>query len=200
MKSKKILLLFLLLFSVAVLAQGTEVKDGVRNDNFVEKAASWGLMEVQLGKLAQEKGNSQDVKNFGEIMIREHSKANDEFKNIAQQNNIMVPAAMLDEHLEHIGELDKLSGSEFDKAYMKMMVEDHKEDVELFREAADSHENEEIRSWAEETLKTLKEHYQLAQEINNKLRTKSIVHSPKSKVQSPMLKVQCSKFKVKSSY
>jgi putative membrane protein len=170
---KKIIML-LFIFSVAIFAQEDQnrrmdTQDRPDEENFIVKAASGGMMEVELGKLAQEKGQSERVKEFGSRMERDHSKANDELKNIAQQNNIQLPDSMLEKHREHVDELKELSGEEFDKAYMELMVEDHEEDVELFEDAAENYEIQEVRTWAEKTLSVLRDHNRLAEEIHESI-------------------------------
>jgi putative membrane protein len=169
------ILSFLLFISFAAFAQEIDNKDkdaaraNIDKDDFVVKAASGGMMEVELGKLAQEKGQSQEVKNLGEKMVRDHSKANDELRNIAQKNNIQLPEGMLDKHKEHVDELSELSGEEFDNAYLELMVEDHDEDVEMFEKASENYGIEDVREWANKTLGTLREHEELVNNIHNKV-------------------------------
>ena len=99
---------------------------------FVEEAASGGMMEVQLGQMAQEKGSSQEVKDFGQMMVQDHGKANQQLQSIAQNLQMQLPQAMLDKHQQHVTELQNLSGADFDREYMSMMVEDHQEDISKF--------------------------------------------------------------------
>jgi putative membrane protein len=168
-------LIFSLFFiSFAVLAQDMQNRQNQQLDeeDFIVKAASGGMMEVELGKLAQEKGKSQLVKNFGERMERDHSKANDELKNIAQRKNIQLPDSMLEKHREHVDELSQLSAEEFDKAYMELMVEDHNEDLELFEEASEEYEVSEIKQWAGKTLQVLREHRTMAETVHEQIQTK----------------------------
>lgn len=100
---------------------------------FVSKAARGGMMEVELGKVAQEKAKSQRVKDFGSMMVTDHTQANDELKSIASSKNTSVPSTMMPEHQKHMEELSKKSGVDFDKPYMKMMLDDHKKDVAEFK-------------------------------------------------------------------
>ncbi|HEY4651370.1 MAG TPA: DUF4142 domain-containing protein, partial [Pontibacter sp.] len=92
---------------------------------FMTEAASGGMMEVELGNLAQQKGQSKEVKDFGRMMVTDHTKANEELKALAAQKNITLPTAMGEDHQEHVREVSKKTGADFDKAYMKLMVEDH---------------------------------------------------------------------------
>ena len=128
-------------------------------NEFAMKAANGGMMEVELGRMAQEKGMSSDVKEFGAMMVADHSKANDELKTLATAKNITLPSTLGEDMQEDVNELAKLSGKEFDKKYVSMMVDDHKEDVDAFKKAADNNEvDPEIKAFAAKTLPTLQQH------------------------------------------
>ncbi|WP_020606184.1 DUF4142 domain-containing protein [Spirosoma spitsbergense] len=128
-------------------------------NEFAMKAANGGMMEVELGRMAQEKGTSQDVKEFGSMMVADHSKANDELKTLATAKNITLPSTLGEEAQEDVNELAKLSGKEFDKKYVSMMVDDHKEDVDAFKKAAeDNSVDPDIKAFAAKTLPTLQQH------------------------------------------
>ncbi len=153
-----------LLISSAVFSQSSGTMSSSSNDvDFPQKAYSGGMMEVQLGKIAQQKASSYKVKEFGERMINDHSKANKELKDIAQKNNISLPDSMLDENKDTYDNLSQYSGSEFDKHYMDKMVADHKATIKLFENASQNAKNPEIQQWAKDTLPTLKQHLQLAE-------------------------------------
>lgn len=126
---------------------------------FAVKAASGGMMEVELGRLAQEKAASKDVKDFGAMMVKDHSMANDELKNIAATQNITLPTTLGEDEQKHVNDLAKLSGKEFDKKYVSMMVDDHKEDIDTFKKAAeDDKTNPAVKDFATKTLPTLQKH------------------------------------------
>jgi len=136
------------------------------DSEFVTKAASGGMMEVELGKVAQEKAKSQRVKDFGSMMVRDHSQANDELKSIASSKNFTVPSAMLEDHQKHVDELKKKSGDDFDKAYMKMMLDDHKKDVSEFKETSEKATDADIKNFATKTLPVLQKHLDSAKAIH----------------------------------
>ena len=126
---------------------------------FAVKAANGGMMEVELGRLAQEKAASKDVKDFGAMMVKDHSMANDELKNIAATQNIALPATLGEDEQKHVNELAKLSGKEFDKKYVSMMVDDHKDDIDEFKKAAENDKtNPAVKDFATKTLPTLQKH------------------------------------------
>ena len=136
------------------------------DSSFVIKAASGGMMEVQLGQIAQEKAQNQRVKDFGAMMVRDHSKANDELKALAASRNFSLPSALLPEHQKHVDHMKGMSGKEFDKHYMKMMVDDHAKDVREFEKTSNNAQDAELKSFASKTLPTLKTHSDSAKAIN----------------------------------
>ncbi len=127
-------------------------------------------MEVELGQIAIEKAGSEEVKQFGQKMVMDHSKANEELMSIISKNNIDKPKAeMMEDHKKMVTKLSNLYGAEFDRAYMKAIVEDHTKDIEEFEKASQNYENEAVRLWASDTLPTLKRHLELAKQINKML-------------------------------
>jgi putative membrane protein len=137
---------------------------------FVMKAAQGGMAEVELGRLAADKASSPDVKQFGQRMVDDHGKANDELKSLASGKNITLPTELDAKHKATEQRLSKLSGAAFDKAYMADMVADHNTDVaEFAREAKTAHDAD-LKSWAAKTLPTLQEHQRMAKDVAGKVR------------------------------
>lgn len=147
---------------------GTATQD-TEGAEFMVKAASGGLMEVELGKMAQQKASNPDVKAFGTQMVQDHGKANEELKTLAAAKNITIPPTPGEDHQKHIDELGKLTGAEFDKQYMDMMVKDHQEDIELFENTTNEETDAEVKAFAQKTLPTLKMHLEMAQKANDKV-------------------------------
>ncbi len=137
--------------------------------DFVTKAASGGILEVQLGQLAQQNAKSQRVKDFGSMMVADHSKANDELKSLAASNKITISPTLLPPHQQHIAMMSKMKGPDFDKHYMDMMVNDHKEDINEFKKEANSNTNDVFKNFASKTLPTLQKHLDSAQAIHSKM-------------------------------
>jgi putative membrane protein len=159
--------------------QGTGDQKALKNapqadSRFVMTAAEGGIMEVELGRLASQKASNAEVKEFGEKMVTDHSKANEELKSIAGAKNITLPTEekVKQKHQGAIAKLEKLEGAAFDKAYMAHMVKDHDKDVALFQKQATSGRDTEFKAFAEKTLPTLKEHQKMAKEINAKVSAK----------------------------
>lgn len=129
-----------------------------KDARFAVDAANGGMAEVQLGEMAQSKGSDPGVKNFGKMMVDDHSKANDELKMIAAGKNITLPAAPNDEMQKVATDLSSKSGADFDKAYIKQMVDDHEKTIKLFEDAQKDVQDSDIRAFVIKTLPVLKTH------------------------------------------
>jgi putative membrane protein len=140
------------------------------DSEFAIEAADGGMMEVQLGELAKTNAASADVKKFGATMVEEHGKANDELKALATQKNITLPMSLSDEKQKKMDELSKKKGAEFDKDYISFMVDDHKDDISKFEEAASDAKDAEVKAWAAGKVPALKHHLEMAQTLNEKMK------------------------------
>jgi putative membrane protein len=125
---------------------------------FVCEAASGGMTEVKAGELAKTKSTDPDVKQFGEKMVTDHSKAADELKALATKKGATLPAEPENKHQRMLTKLEKLSGKEFDKAYVDDMVDDHKKDLKEFQEAAEKSDDPELRNFATKTATVIAQH------------------------------------------
>lgn len=137
-------------------------------NDFMLTAASGGMMEVTLGEMAQEKASNADVKAFGQKMVEDHGKANAELKAVAATKSVILPVELIAEHQKHVDEMKAMSGADFDKHYMSMMVEDHKKDIAKF-EKASQNEDADVKGFASKTLPVLKMHLDMAQKANAKV-------------------------------
>jgi putative membrane protein len=159
--------------STAAVKAGSDAKIADADRQFVEKAAMGGVAEVEMGKLAQQKATNDQVKQFGAHMAQDHSKANEELKQIAQSKGVAVPAAPDKSHQRDMDKLSKLSGAEFDRQYMTQMVADHRKTVAEFKKASESARDSEIKAFAGKTLPKLQEHLAQAQSINDSVKSTS---------------------------
>lgn len=139
------------------------------DSSFVTKAAVGGMTEVKLGQLATQKASHADVKQFGQQMVDDHSKANDELKQLASSKGITLPTDLDAKHQAIYDRLSKLDGAAFDRAYVQDMVADHREDVSEFRKESQSGPDSEVKAWAAKTLPTLQHHLQMIESIHGKL-------------------------------
>jgi len=137
---------------------------------FALKAGAGGTMEVELGNIAQQNAQSSRVKIFGAMMIRDHTRANKELTTLAAGKNILIPSKLPDDIQTHIDEMKKFKGAEFDKHYMDMMTDDHKEDIDLFEKAAKNLPDATLKAFASKTLPTLKMHLDSAKAIKGSLK------------------------------
>jgi len=138
--------------------------------DFVLEAASGGLMEVALGKLALANASSAQVKEFGRMMVTDHTKANTELKSVAAKKNITVSATPLEKQQKHIDELKEKKGAEFDKAYVDLMVDDHKEDISKFQDEANKGNDTDVKAFAAKTLPVLTKHLEHIQKIQDSMK------------------------------
>jgi putative membrane protein len=145
----------------------------IDDKKFAKNAALGGLAEVELGKLAQQKGASDGVKQFGQKMVDDHSKANDQLKEIATKENLDIPSALDSKHQSKIDKLSKLSGPAFDKAYVKDMLKDHEQDVNEFQLEAQNGNDPNIKQFAASTLPTLKDHLSMVKDLNKQEKSSS---------------------------
>jgi putative membrane protein len=143
-------------------ADTTQIGDGSslseKDKTFMKKAAKGGMMEVTMGKVAEQNGQSDDVKSFGKRMVTDHSKANDELKSLASKKGFQLPSK------EHTGKWIS------DRAYMDMMVKDHEKDLAEFQEEANSGGDPDLKKFADDTAKMVQEHLGLAKETQGKLK------------------------------
>ena len=135
--------------------------------DFVMEAASGGLMEVTLGNLAKTNAASAQVKEFGAMMVTDHTKANNELKAVAAKKNITLPETPMEKQQKHIDELKTKKGADFDKAYVDLMVDDHKEDVSKFQDEANKGNDADVKAFAAKTLPVLQKHLDHIQKIQD---------------------------------
>jgi putative membrane protein len=132
---------------------------------FVMDAAMGGLMEVQLGRWAAQKGTSEAVKEFGKRMVDDHSQANTELMTLATSKGITLPTALDEKHQKEVAKITAMSGAGFDRAYSKKMLSDHKKDVSDFEKQSTRGTDPDIKAFAAKTLPTLQEHLQLVRTL-----------------------------------
>src|SRR5207248_3160534 len=128
--------------------------------------------EVKLGEYAMTAASSEAVKKFGKRMVDDHSKANKELKTLAADKGVTLPSTLDKKCQEVYDKLAKIKGAEFDKEYMRHMVEDHEKDVAKFQTAAKSLQDPDLKAWALKTLPTLNEHLRMAKEIHGQVEKK----------------------------
>lgn len=139
---------------------------------FMEKAALGDEAEIQLGQMSQEKASSAAVKSFGQRMMKDHSNASDKLKSIAQSQHISLPVELDPAHKQAAARLSRLSGPQFDHAYMLLMVQEHTKAVNRFKQEAANAHDATIKQFAAATLPVLESHLNEAQQIQRQLSAK----------------------------
>ena len=124
------------------------------------EAALGGIVEVEGGQLAARKATQADVKAFAERMVKD-------------DKGVELPHQLDSTHRADLDRLSKLSGAEFDRAYMRYMVDDHRHDVAKFRKAAKDLKDPEVKQFASSTLPKLEEHLRLAEKVAENVKAAS---------------------------
>ena len=157
--------------------------DASNDHAFVEKMAQAGIAEVKLGQLAAERASNAQVKQFGRRMVTDHQKANNELKQVASKMAVQLPAETDAKHQDLYDRLSKLKGAEFDKEYMKAMVEGHQEVAQELERHSDSNARgvgtsgdasqppDSVNGWASKTLPDVRKHLEEAKQIEAKVST-----------------------------
>jgi putative membrane protein len=160
---------------VGTAGTAAEPKAGLADRDFVGDTMADGRAEVELGKLAQQKTRNTQVKDFAAMMIRDHTKAAAELKTVAANANIDLSKvdADMDHGKDTRDRLAKLSGMEFDREYMKTMVDEHEKAVDAVEDKANKADNDHVKQWAAKTLPTLKKHLEEAKTIHESLEKRS---------------------------
>lgn len=138
--------------------------------SFIAEAASGGMAEVELGKLAVEKSVGEPAKTFGQHMVDDHSKANTELGELASRKGVAMPATLKAEHQKLKDSLSKATGPEFDKKYLHEMVKDHETDVAAFEKEAKNGKDPDLVAWVKATLPTLQGHLKMARDAEAKVK------------------------------
>lgn len=139
------------------------------DQRFLVEAAMGNLAEVQLGQLALDRGQSQDVKSFAQRLKDDHGKSHDQLKSLTAEQNVTMPSKVDEKHTRVFTKLSRVSAREFDKTFMDEMVKDHEADVREFEQEAAEAQEPSIKAWARDTLPTLREHLQSARDISSRL-------------------------------
>jgi putative membrane protein len=143
----------------------SQATSATKDAGFIKQAAADGQAEVELGQLASSKATRPEVKEFAQMMVSDHGKANDELKELASRKGVTLPTEPTAAQKAEKARLEKLSGAAFDDAYTKAMEKDHRKAVNLFSKQAKSGSDNEVKQWAEEKLPKLKEHLTKAEQL-----------------------------------
>ena len=150
---------------------GTGNMDSMAPDeNFMVKAYSGGMLEIMLGKIATTNAATASVKQFGKMMMTDHTKADSEMAVIAKLKNITLPSAPGNDQYNNINKLEKEQGRDFDKDYTSFMIDDHKEDIKDFQKESQNAKDPDIKAFVVKTIPVLQKHLSAIQAINTSLK------------------------------
>ncbi|UKT65259.1 DUF4142 domain-containing protein [Pedobacter mucosus] len=140
------------------------------DSKFATEAATGGMAEVALGKLALEKSTNAQVKEFATMMVNDHGKANAELMTLAQTKNITLPADVDDEHKKKMADLTKLTGANFDKEYVSAMVDGHEKTLKLMQDEAKDGKDAELKTFASNTAPVVQTHLTMIKKIHDSMK------------------------------
>jgi putative membrane protein len=143
-------------------------------ERFVNDVVAGNTAEIELSRMASERATNSEVKEFAQMMVRDHTTAGNELKQILTQHNMQVRDVMDEKHRDLSQELSRKSGSEFDHEYMAAMVDDHQHMENLLEGRANEKANNQplenaVNQWAAKTLPAVKHHLEMAQQLENRL-------------------------------
>ncbi|KQS30942.1 DUF4142 domain-containing protein [Dyadobacter sp. Leaf189] len=151
--------------TVIMLAAVSGLRLDSPDQQFVLKAAEGGMLEVQLGNLAAKNGVSPKVKEYGKMMVKDHTKVNDELKALAKKKQIQIPAGLGKAAKQQYDSLAAMKGEPFDMLYMNMMIASHEQTIGLFQTESNKGQDNELKSWADAKIPALKHHLEMAEEL-----------------------------------
>ena len=138
------------------------------DQKFMMDAARGGMVEIQLGQIAQQKASSQAVKDFGKRMEQDHTQINKELADLAKTKNVSLPTDLGNEK-KSVDKLSSRTGAAFDKDYMRSMVSDHRKDIKEFEREEKAGMDSDLKAFVTKTLPTLREHLKMAEETEKGL-------------------------------
>lgn len=161
-----IALVFVIGWSSLLFSQEKMEKKEVPDKRFMMYAARDGIFHVEAGKLAVQRGSSEGVKKFGQHSIDHHTQLNDELMQLATKKGVTLPKKMGKKEQEALDKLAKLSGPDFDKAYLKTEIEDHSKDLSVFQKEVKGGKDPDVKAWAAKTVEAIEEHLKMARDLS----------------------------------
>ena len=162
------------LAAAPAFAQATATPPNSTDQTFMLNTAKASMAEVELGKLAAQNASSAQVKKFGQKMVDDHTKANEELKALAGSKNVVLPSDVDAQDKATRDKLAAITGEAFDREYMTMMVAGHRKVVDSFRAEANAAGDADLKAWVNKTLPTVEEHLKMAQDTNRAVGTAGV--------------------------
>jgi len=149
---------------------GTGSQLSAADRKFLQDAAAGAMLEVELGRMAAQKGSTEQVRQFGQRMVDDHSQASEQLKSIAQSKGVPLPDSLDANRRKAVERLQRLPAAQFDQAYIKLMLEDHQQDIREFRKAAQQGSDSNVKSFASATLPRLHDHLAMVREASRSVK------------------------------
>lgn len=143
------------------------VIDNDHDAEFLMKATEMQLEAISLGELAQQKGNSAEVKEFGKMMVEGHNQSLNELKTLAQSKSVTIPTSSTQDSMDTYNDLNEETGIDFDRSYSDRMVEHHEDAIDLYEDIVEDTEDAEIRNWASQKLTAMRTHLEHAKKVKD---------------------------------
>ena len=151
--------------SSLLFAQEKPGKKDIPDGKFMMNAARDGIFHVEAGKLAAQRGSSEDVKKFGQHSVDHHTQLNDELMQLASKKGVTLPKKMGKREQEALDKVAKLSGPAFDKAYLEMEIKDHTKDLSVFQKETKDGKDPDVKAWAAKSVSAIEEHLKMAHDL-----------------------------------
>ncbi len=156
---------YALIALAALIGSGASAAAANRLDQkFIDNAIQGNLAEIRMGQLAQQKGQSEDVKSYGQMLVTDHTAANDQAKKVADQIGVTPPTGPSAKQNAMYNKMSKLTGAEFDRTFARAMVADHKKDIAEYKRESER-KNDPVADLAKQTLPTLQKHLDAAEKL-----------------------------------
>jgi putative membrane protein len=155
-------------FAIGAAQQNTSSETVPTDKAFISKVAQINLAEVELGKLAEQKGNPA-VKDFGTRMIQDHMQAENDLQQLAEQENVTLPTEPGSEASSIKQQLSEASGAQFNQSYLEHMLSGHKSAIALLENEIEHGQNPAIKAYAEKVLPVVQDHVRIAEDVAGKM-------------------------------
>jgi putative membrane protein len=143
---------------------GNDVAVSGDSSAFIKQALEGNSAEIALAEVAQRKAQSSDVKQFAEMLRTDHTKANQQLQPIAQAHNVTVNQSLDSKHQKKLEHFQQMSGTQFDKEYVKDMLRDHQKDISLYEQASQQIQDSDLKQYVQSTLPKLQQHMEHAKQ------------------------------------
>jgi putative membrane protein len=164
-----IVVMVLTVVSTVAAQQSSSDQNMPTDKAFITKAAEINLGEVELGRMTEQKGNNQAVKDFGQRMIEDHTNAESQLQQLAKQEGVMLPSQPGSAATNLHQQLSSVSGAQFDEMYIDHMLAGHKGAITVFENEIEHGQNPAIRAFAESVLPVIQDHVRIAEDVAGKM-------------------------------